>query len=383
MRPRPLVGVDERQRGRCHLPCHRGAGRTQAPRRRRQARQADARRHYRRLGVRRFAGVPGVGADHRPDVCRAGSPWTPPDGTRHGPRRSRGRWPSGNATPRAADASCRRVWLRTKRGRCWSTPSTRAAARRQASSTPTGSSTSRRGRTTGRGESYRRDAVGTESSLRRRLRLHRTTRCSRACRHDWPAAVSPAWIYERLAASTTACPPPRRCSPAADDHDAADIGGWEREWGLVVGPDTDVSDLGDLVDGDYRFVNRDSASGLRGASTTRSTPSARTGASAARRSSKPSEATASDIPRSPFDRQAAVRCGARASRYSGEMTSCPPTGTRQVRDSRPGRREKPASGVRAFDDLDSLADGRAGWNRAASPERGDFSREYAPFCKGP
>ena len=51
--------------------------------------------------------------------------------------------------------------------------------------------------------------------------------------------------------------------PAAADHDATDIGGWQREWGLVVGPGTDVSDLDDLVDGDYRFVNRDSASGLR------------------------------------------------------------------------------------------------------------------------
>jgi molybdate-binding protein len=51
--------------------------------------------------------------------------------------------------------------------------------------------------------------------------------------------------------------------PAADDHEATDIGGWQREWGLIVGPDTDVSDLGDLVDGDYRFVNRDTASGLR------------------------------------------------------------------------------------------------------------------------
>ncbi|GGM47231.1 molybdopterin biosynthesis protein [Haloarcula argentinensis] len=51
--------------------------------------------------------------------------------------------------------------------------------------------------------------------------------------------------------------------PAADDYDATDIGGWRREWGLVIGPDTDVSDLGDLIDGDYRFVNRDTASGLR------------------------------------------------------------------------------------------------------------------------
>ncbi|MEF8973657.1 MAG: molybdopterin biosynthesis protein [Haloarcula sp.] len=51
--------------------------------------------------------------------------------------------------------------------------------------------------------------------------------------------------------------------PTGGDHEATDIGGWQREWGLVVGPDTDVSDLGDLVDGDYRFVNRDTASGLR------------------------------------------------------------------------------------------------------------------------
>ncbi|MFU1780835.1 molybdopterin biosynthesis protein [Haloarcula japonica] len=51
--------------------------------------------------------------------------------------------------------------------------------------------------------------------------------------------------------------------PTAAEHDATDIGGWQREWGLVVGPDTDVSDLGDLIDGDYRFVNRDTASGLR------------------------------------------------------------------------------------------------------------------------
>ncbi|MCJ0619176.1 molybdopterin biosynthesis protein [Haloarcula hispanica] len=51
--------------------------------------------------------------------------------------------------------------------------------------------------------------------------------------------------------------------PTSSDHEATDIGGWQREWGLVVSPDTDVSDLGDLVDGDYRFVNRDSASGLR------------------------------------------------------------------------------------------------------------------------
>ncbi|WP_434530943.1 molybdopterin biosynthesis protein [Haloarcula sp. NS06] len=51
--------------------------------------------------------------------------------------------------------------------------------------------------------------------------------------------------------------------PAANDHDAADIGGWRREWGLVVDADADVAGLSDLIDGDYRFVNRDTASGLR------------------------------------------------------------------------------------------------------------------------
>ncbi|SDX19705.1 molybdopterin molybdochelatase [Haloarcula vallismortis] len=51
--------------------------------------------------------------------------------------------------------------------------------------------------------------------------------------------------------------------PTASDHDTADIGGWQREWGLIVGPESDVAGLGDLVDGDYRFVNRDTASGLR------------------------------------------------------------------------------------------------------------------------
>ena len=51
--------------------------------------------------------------------------------------------------------------------------------------------------------------------------------------------------------------------PTDGDHGATDIGGWHREWGLVVGPETDLSGLSDLVDGDYRFVNRDTGSGLR------------------------------------------------------------------------------------------------------------------------
>ena len=42
-----------------------------------------------------------------------------------------------------------------------------------------------------------------------------------------------------------------------------ELGSWTREWGLVVASDSDVAGIGELVDGDYRFVNRDSGSGLR------------------------------------------------------------------------------------------------------------------------
>ncbi|SFR52380.1 molybdopterin biosynthesis protein [Halogeometricum limi] len=49
------------------------------------------------------------------------------------------------------------------------------------------------------------------------------------------------------------------------DVDSVEIGGWTREWGLVVPADdpNDVSGLSDLVDRDLRFVNRDTNSGLR------------------------------------------------------------------------------------------------------------------------
>ena len=47
--------------------------------------------------------------------------------------------------------------------------------------------------------------------------------------------------------------------------DAVDLGGWSREWGLVVPADNpaDVSGLADLVDRDLAFVNRGTDSGLR------------------------------------------------------------------------------------------------------------------------
>jgi len=51
------------------------------------------------------------------------------------------------------------------------------------------------------------------------------------------------------------------------DTDYAELGGWTREWGLVVpeGNPDDVSGVVDLVDRDLRLVNRGTNSGLRGA----------------------------------------------------------------------------------------------------------------------
>ncbi|SFK78870.1 putative molybdopterin biosynthesis protein [Halogranum rubrum] len=53
--------------------------------------------------------------------------------------------------------------------------------------------------------------------------------------------------------------------PAERDIESVDLGGWTREWGLVVPADNPagVSGLTDLVDGELRFVNRDRNSGLR------------------------------------------------------------------------------------------------------------------------
>jgi len=53
--------------------------------------------------------------------------------------------------------------------------------------------------------------------------------------------------------------------PVVDPPDAAEIGRWEREWGLVVPPGNPegVSGLADLVDREIRLVNRPTASGLR------------------------------------------------------------------------------------------------------------------------
>ena len=53
--------------------------------------------------------------------------------------------------------------------------------------------------------------------------------------------------------------------PSDRDVDAVDLGGWTREWGLVVpdGNPGDVTGLADLIDRDLRFRNRPTVSGLR------------------------------------------------------------------------------------------------------------------------
>ncbi|QCJ46270.1 molybdopterin biosynthesis protein [Haloprofundus sp. MHR1] len=53
--------------------------------------------------------------------------------------------------------------------------------------------------------------------------------------------------------------------PDDRDVDSVDLGGWRREWGLVVpdGNPANIAGVSSLVDDDLRFVNRDSNSGLR------------------------------------------------------------------------------------------------------------------------
>jgi len=47
--------------------------------------------------------------------------------------------------------------------------------------------------------------------------------------------------------------------------EAVELGGWSREWGLIVSAENpaNIDSLGDLVDDDVRFINRDTNSGLR------------------------------------------------------------------------------------------------------------------------
>lgn len=54
-------------------------------------------------------------------------------------------------------------------------------------------------------------------------------------------------------------------APGKVGFEAEELGAWTREWGLVVpaGNPDDLGGLGDLVDGDLRFVNRTSNAGMR------------------------------------------------------------------------------------------------------------------------
>jgi molybdopterin molybdochelatase len=53
--------------------------------------------------------------------------------------------------------------------------------------------------------------------------------------------------------------------PTDQAPDAVELGGWSREWGLVVpaGNPDDVTGITDLIDRHLRFVNRETTSGLR------------------------------------------------------------------------------------------------------------------------
>jgi putative molybdopterin biosynthesis protein len=53
--------------------------------------------------------------------------------------------------------------------------------------------------------------------------------------------------------------------PARREVESVSLGAWEREWGLIVpeGNPQNVDGFGDLVDADLRFVNLDTATGLR------------------------------------------------------------------------------------------------------------------------
>jgi len=74
VRPRALLGVDQRQRGRRHLPGHRGARRIAAPRRQRQAGEADADRPVGRLRIRGSTGLSRLRDDGLSNVRRTGDP---------------------------------------------------------------------------------------------------------------------------------------------------------------------------------------------------------------------------------------------------------------------------------------------------------------------
>jgi len=145
--------------------------------------------------------------------------------------------------------------------------------------------------------------------------------------------------------------------------DAVELGGWSREWGLVVaeGNPADVSGLADIVDRDLSFVNRGTDSGLRtslanaladladerGVDRHELTDAVRGWDLAARAFESPARSVAAG--------DADVGLGLRATATKLGLGFLP-VGTQPVRVlANPDRREKPAV-ERLADELDDLAD---------------------------
>jgi putative molybdopterin biosynthesis protein len=152
----------------------------------------------------------------------------------------------------------------------------------------------------------------------------------------------------------------------SNDSDAVDLGGWSREWGLVVpeGNPDEVGGLADLVDRDLSFVNRGTDSGLRtslanalaeladerGVERRDVTDSIRGWDLSARAFESPARSVAAD------DADAGLGLRATAAKLGLGFV---PVGTEQVRVlANPDRQEKPAV-ERLADELDDLDDALA------------------------
>ena len=159
--------------------------------------------------------------------------------------------------------------------------------------------------------------------------------------------------------------------PTEREVEAVDLGGWTREWGLVVpdGNPADVSELADLVDRDLSLVNRNGDAGLRSSldaaldDLAAERDVSRSGMTDAIRGyavgTKGVESPARAVARGDADAGLGLRATA-ASLGLGFV----PLGTERVRlRANPDRIEKPGVGEldAALDDLDSVLDGLTGY----------------------
>ena len=158
--------------------------------------------------------------------------------------------------------------------------------------------------------------------------------------------------------------------PTEREVEAVDLGGWTREWGLVVPEAGDVSSLGALVDRDRRFANRNRDAGVR------SSLDAAIGDLAADRGASRSELTDAirgyGVGTKGFESPARVVARGDADAGLGLRATADslglgfvPLGTERVRlRANPDRTDKP--GVTeldaALDDLGSMLDGLAGYD---------------------